>query len=374
MPRALITLLLCIALVGTNGMILSPVLTDIAGQFGVSVPVAGRAIAAYGLGTMFTALWLGRSLDSFGVKRALRYAIIVAGFCEVGSAFSQGWVMLVAFQFVAGMGAGIALPAIYTITGAISPEGRESRYMARVLLGWSVSLVVAVPLGAALSDFVGWRIMLVIGGSLCLALVPFVLTLPPITLPARTTPKMARFKPLFLPGGAALYAICLLFMICFYGIYAYIGDHARQAFSLGSTAAGLIALVYGVGFGLASFFAPLIDKLGQQTALRLGLAFAATVLACMSFPKAFASLLLLVFLWGWVNHLVLNIIVVGLNALAPANRGAVMGLYSGTAYLGAAVGAVLMGLFYEQYGFIGPTISAAIFLLFALLLTPVKRP
>jgi len=109
MPRALITLLLCIAIVGTNGMILSPVLTDIAGQFSVSASVAGRAIAAYGLGTMFTALWLGRSLDSFGVARALRFALVVAGLSEAGSAFSQGWVMLVAFQFIAGMGAGIAL-------------------------------------------------------------------------------------------------------------------------------------------------------------------------------------------------------------------------------------------------------------------------
>jgi len=373
MPRALITLLLCIALVGTNGMILSPVLTDIASQFDVSASVAGRAIAAYGLGTMFTALWFGRSLDSFGVARALRYALVVAGLSEVGSAFSNGWVMLVGAQFLAGMGAGIALPAIYSITGAISPKGFESRYMARVLLGWSVSLVAAVPLGAAISDIVGWRIMLGLTGSLCIALVPLVFTLPTITLPARTTPKMARFKPLFLPGGAALYAICLLFMISFYGIYAYIGDHARHAFSLGSTAAGLIALVYGLGFGLAAFSAPLIDKLGRPTALRLGLLFAATLLTTLSLPSTFSLLLPLVFLWGWVNHFILNMIVVGLNALAPANRGAVLGLYSGTTYLGASIGAVLLGLLYENYGFIGPSLAAASLHLLALLLTLIKR-
>ncbi|MBL1436277.1 MAG: MFS transporter [Rhodobacteraceae bacterium] len=374
MPRALITLLLCIALVGTNGMILSPVLTDIAQQFGVSASVTGRAIAAYGFGTMFTALWLGRSLDNFGVARALRFALVVAGLSQIGSAFSQGWIMLVGFQFVAGMGAGIALPAIYSITGAISPKGHESRYMARVLLGWSVSLVAAVPLGAAISEVVGWRVMLVLTGSLCVALVPLVFTLPAFTVPARTTPKMARFRPLALPGGAALYAICLLFMISFYGLYAYIGDYARQAFSLGSTAAGLIALVYGLGFGLATFFAPLIDKLGRQTALRLGLLLAAGLLACLSLPSTFVALLPLVFFWGWVNHFILNMIVVGLNALAPANRGAVLGLYSATTYLGASIGAILLGLLYEQYGFIGPTFAAAGLHLFAILVTLIKRP
>ena len=374
MPRALITLLFCIALVGTNGMVLSPVLTDIAGQFGVSASVAGRAIAAYGLGTMFTALWLGRSLDNFGITRALRYALVVAGLAEIGSAFAQGWVSLVGFQFMAGMGAGIALPAIYNITAAISPQGSESRYMARVLLGWSVSLVAAVPLGAAISDIVGWRVMLVLAGSLCIALVPLVFTLPALTQSARTTPKMARFRPLFLPGGAALYAICLLFMISFYGIYAYLGDYVRQAFTLGSTAAGLIALIYGAGFGLATFSAPLIDKLGRQTALRLGLLFGAILLTSLRFPSAFALLLPLVFLWGWVNHFILNMIVVGLNALAPANRGAVLGLYSGTTYLGASIGAVLLGLLYESYGFIGPTLAAAGLHLLALLLTLIRKP
>lgn len=374
MPRALITLLLCIALVGTNGMILSPVLTDIAQQLGVGASVVGRAIAAYGLGTMFTALWLGRSLDNFGVARALRYSLVVAGLSEIGSGFSQGWVMLVALQFMAGMGAGIALPAIYGITGAISPKGLESRYMARVLLGWSLSLVAAIPLGAAISDIVGWRVMLVLTGSLCVALVPLVLTLPAFTVPARTTPKMARFKPLALPGGAALYTICLLFMISFYGLYAYIGDHARQAFSLGSTAAGLIALVYGVGFGLATFFAPLIDRLGHQKALWLVLLFAVVLLPCLSLPSTFMALLPLVFLWGWANHFILNMIVVGLNALAPANRGAVLGLYSGTTYLGASIGAILMGLLYERYGFIGPTLTAAGLHLLAILVTLIKRP
>jgi len=369
MPRALITLLFCIALIGANGMILSPVLTDIASQFGVSASVVGRAIAAYGLGTGLTALWLGRSLDNFGIVRALRYAMLVAGLSEALSGLATGWGMLVGLQFMAGMGAGVALPAIYAITGALSPKGEESRYMARVLLGWSVSLVAAVPLGAALSDIVGWRIMLGLGGALCLALVPMVLTLPVISLPARTTPKMRRFKPLLLPDGATLYGICLLFMISFYGLYAYIADYARNAFTLGSTAAGLIALVYGVGFGMASFAAPLIDRLGRQTALRLVLLLAAVLLALISVPHSFALMLPLVWLWGAANHFILNMIVVGLNALAPQNRGAVMGLYSGTTYIGAAIGAVIMGMLYESFGFLGPTIAASSMHILAVLLT-----
>lgn len=359
MPRSLNILLICIAIIGTNGMILSPVLTDISAGFGVTPAVAGRAIAGYGAGTALVAFWLGRSLDGFGLTRSLTFAMAVAGLAMAGSSLAQGWLSLTLLQFIAGCAAGVALPAIYGITGAISPKGAESRFMSRVLLGWSVSLVAAIPLGALMSDLLGWRLMLVVLGGLSVMLAPLAKQISGGTPAPRNRPRMRRLGPLFLPGGWVIYGVCALFMTSFYGTYAYMGDLIRSGFGLTTTAAGMVALAYGIGFGIAGFGAALIDRLGRRNTLRLCLALAGLVLLGMSQSGMFVVFLALVGAWGVVNHYILNTIVVTLNGIAPDNRSAAIGLYSSVTYIAASAGVLMMGQFYQVYGFTGVAMAAA---------------
>ncbi len=154
----------------------------------------------------------------------------------------------------------------------------------------------------------------------------------------------------------------------FYGGYAYLGDHTRTTFGITATAAGLSALFYGVGFGLATLVSGVIDKYGRNIVLPAGLGLATLLLASLSIAPSFATFLAMVFIWGFINHFILNMIVVGLNALAPNNRGAVMGLYSATTYTAAAIGVLLMGQMYEGIGFVAVALTAAVFNFTAMLL------
>lgn len=368
MTAPLYILMACIALIGANGLLLSPVLPDVAAELDTTIAAAGRAIAAYSAGTAMTALWLGRSMDGFGLARALILAMALVGLAQIGTALSTGWIGLSVFQGLAGAGAGVALPAIYGITAEISPKGQESRFMSRVIFGWSIAMVAAVPLGAFLSDVFGWRQMLMLGGGAAFILILFALKILPPSKPAEARIRMGRLKPLTLPGGAAQFALCLFFMMAFYGTYAYLGAYTRTAYGISATAAGLSALVYGIGFGLAMTLSGVIDRLGRNTVLPAGLTIAAMLLASLSFTPSFATFLIVVFLWGFINHFILNMIVVGLNALAPKNRGAVMGLYSATTYTGAAIGVLSMGNMYEGFGFVAVALTAAAFNLTAMLL------
>lgn len=361
MNRSVFILMASVALVGTNGLLLSPVLTDIARGFGVSVGVAGRALAAYSAGTAVTAILLGRSLDGFGLSRALAGAMLLVGLAQVGAAGASGWIMLAVMQGLAGAGAGVALPAIYGITAAVSPEGQESRYMSRVIFGWSIAMVAAVPLGAFLADLLGWRMMLAMMGAVALLAAGLNWVFLPSTGRAVTRVRMGRFVPLMLPGGRGQYLITLLFMMSFYGVYAYLGDHTRGVFGISATAAGLNALVYGVGFGLAVFAAGTVDRLGRAKAMPLALALTGSLLAALWLAGDFPVFLGMIFLWGFINHFILNMIVVGLNALAPNNRGAVMGLYSSVTYTAATLGVLVMGVLYESAGFMAVALGAAVF-------------
>ena len=360
MNRSLFILMASVALVGTNGLLMSPVLTDIARGFGESAGVTGRALAAYSAGTAVTALWLGRSLDGFGLSKALALAMLVVGLAQLGSGFATGWVTLALLQGLAGAGAGVALPAVYGITAMISPKGQEARFMSRVIFGWSVAMVAAVPLGAFLAGAFGWRVMLGLTGGVALLAAGLNWLLLPSSGKAVARLRMGRFRPLFLAGGWVQYGITLCFMAAFYGTYAYLGDHTRAAFGISAGEAGLTALFYGLGFGLAMFGAPVVDRIGRAKALPVALSITSTLLAVLWLAPVFPLFLGMIFLWGFINHFILNMIVVGLNALAPDNRGAVMGLYSSVTYAAATLGILVMGGGYEGPGFVAVALLAAV--------------
>jgi len=357
-----------VALVGSNGLLLSPVLTDIAAGFDETVGATGRALAAYSAGTALTAFWLGTSLDRFGLSRALALAMAVVGAAQIGSAFANGWIMLALMQGLAGAAAGVILPASYGITAAISPAGHEARLMSRVLFGWSVAMVAAVPLGAALADAFGWRMMLVFMGVLALAIAAMDARFLRSGRKGATIEKFGRLAPLRLTGGAAQYAIAVFFMMAFYGSYAYFGDYARASFAISAGAAGLIAMAYGVGFGISAIGATKVASFGRERVLPILLFLTALLLGGVWLAPNFAAFLAVMFFWGFFNHHILNMIVVGLNALAPDNRGAVMGLYSSVSYTAATLGVLLLGTIYETGGFIPVVLLAAGFILAATLL------
>ena len=68
---------------------------------------------------------------------------------------------LVAAQLVAGIAAGIAMPAIYASSAAIAPPGRESGTIGVVLTGWTLCMVAGVSLSAVIADLVHWRAVFV---------------------------------------------------------------------------------------------------------------------------------------------------------------------------------------------------------------------
>jgi len=366
MPRAVFILMACISLIGASALILSPVLRDIAADFDTSVATAARAIAAFGAGTALTALLLGRHIDGFGVARALRLAMIAAGLAQILASQSVGWTSLAIAEALVGAASGVALPAIYAITAEISPKGQAARTMGAVLLGWSVSLVFAIPIGAALGDILGWRLMLVVLGGLSIATVAFTGRFRNTASAQNDALPIGRLAPLLLPGGWSGYLTCGLFMTAFYGTYAFSGPYVIQVFGQSTAGAGLVALGYGTGFGLASMFGRIIDRIGAWRAKLRGFAVAAAVLSGLALAGSFPLFLLGIAFWGAINNILLNAIVTSLTALAPGSKGAVLGLYTSVTYIAAAIGTFGLGLLFELAGFRAVALGAAMLQLTAL--------
>jgi predicted MFS family arabinose efflux permease len=351
-----------IAVVGSNSLVLSPILGDVATAMAATPVAVSRAIATYGGATALSAFLLAPQIDRIGPRRALLGGMVGLAAATLLSAFAMHWLMLAAAQALAGLGAGIILPSIYTLATTIAPPGRESRVLGRVLTGWSISMVAGVPAAALVAETLGWRaVFLVLAGLAVLALFGIARLPAPPSRDRSARPGLgALIAPLAYPGVPALLAICLGFMAAFYGVYAFIGDHVRAGLGLSAGQAGLIVLTYGIGFGAASLGDGLVDRLGPRRLFPLVLLAVAVIYALMlPATHSFAAIATLTGLWGFANHFGLNILVLLLSRAKPEARGAVLGLNSAVTYLGTLIGTGLAGIGYAAAGFPPLAMAAA---------------
>ena len=171
-------LLAGVAVVGAQALLLAPVLPDVARTLDTGPAAIGRALGAYGAATAVAAFTVGRALDRLPRRATLRAAAALMASGLLVCAAAPNAVVLAAGQAVAGLAAGVTLPATYASAGEIAPVGAETRVMGRVLLGWSVAMVAGVPAAAALGDLIGWRGVFVVLAALAAAMVGLYRVLP----------------------------------------------------------------------------------------------------------------------------------------------------------------------------------------------------
>ncbi|RWE42468.1 MAG: MFS transporter [Mesorhizobium sp.] len=355
----------CIAVIGSNSLVLGPIAPAVAVSFSTSVPMVMMAAAAFGLGTSASALFLARHIDRVGARRMLQAALLLLALALVASAAAPTVTALVVAQLVAGIAAGVAMPAIYASAAAIAPPGRESGTIGVVLTGWTLSMVAGVSLSAVLADLVHWRAVFAAVAVLA-ALALGGLTASSLPDVRKAGPAPAPLAALNILGIVPLLIACGAFMTAFYGVYGYLGDHLHSGLGQPVSANGLAALAYGAGFGTAALFDGIIDRLGARRVMPFAYLLVAMVYVAIGATSASYSLTLaMVAAWGLANHFGLNVLVMRLSALDPSRRGTIMGLNSAVTYLAVFVGTTGFGPLYSGFGFAACAMVAAVLMLIA---------
>ena len=356
-PLALMTG--AIAVVGANSMVLAPISAAVASDLGTAPAEVLQAAAAYGGFTALSALLLAPRADRIGPGPALMQALVLLLVSLLGSVLAPDKWVLIAAQAVGGLGAGVAIPAIYGLAPELGPEGEEKRSMGLVLSGWTLALVAGVAGAGFLAEWAGWRAVYATL-LVCMALLYVALARADLRV-RRSGAATSPLTALRVPGIARGLISAGLLMTSFYGTFAFIGVHVAVNLGFGTDASGFVTLCYGVGFGLSSLLDRFLDRLPMARAGAL--AFAGLLLAYLGFTSVaahYALICLVALYWGIVQHLALNFVVGRLAALDPAQRGAILGLNSSITYLAVLGGSLSFRLPFEAAGLAGCTAISAL--------------
>ncbi|QFR02705.1 MFS transporter [Streptomyces phaeolivaceus] len=364
--------------VGSEELVVSPLLPDMSESFDTSVAVMGLSVSVYGVCTAIGALIFAPLGDRMSRRVGLvtGMTVFVAGTLLCASAGSLG--MFFAGRALAGLATGAFVPTAYAFVGDQIPYRHRARAMGIVVSSWSLSLVLGVPMGDFVGQRVGWRWtfgLLTVLGVLVIG----------VLFRAGGRARPAPGGPSGTQDGAApapddsvgtparqgdggwsrsvvqafrapkvlVYVLAtFLNMLGFYGMYTYLGSALQYRFGDESSSTSLMILLYGLGFATSFVTGKWADDLGKERVLVGLLAGLVPALAVIPLVDHLTPLLVLcLFLWGAMQSLVVTLLSTLLSECSPGHRGTILAFYTLATNLAVALGAALLGPLFTEYGF-----------------------
>ncbi len=351
-------LVLTVAIVGSQSLMMSPLIPDLAKGLSVGAGEIGIAIGAYGGATGLSAVLLGPRLDGFARRRVLTLGLLVLAVALALGSQADHWLLFALAQVMGGMAAGVLLPITYAAAADMAPVGRNAAFMGKVLMGWSIAMIAGVPLGGWLGDWFGWRgaLQVMAGLALVIAIGTSCLTRHRKGMVAETrkTMGLAQLRAaLAVPMVRPLLAICFCIMLAFYAAYGFLGAHARALHGGGSGTVSMLALCYGIGFAITGLVSGVIDRLGTARSSVFSNIVITAVYLAMPVMAALGMMPLagLMVVFGLLNHMALNAVVSGLSGADPSRRGTILSINTGVTYGGFMVGSALGGALFDSLGY-----------------------
>lgn len=337
-------------LVGTSEYIISGILDKIAEDLDITLAAAGQLITifslVYAVGTPILMALSGRldrrklivfSLGVFVAGNLLAFAL-------------PGYGPFIAARIIMALGAGMVVVTALNIAAKIAPEGRQAGSIATVVMGFTASLIIGVPIGRWVANAIGWKA--VFGGIALLGLAAMVILW--LTLPQTEGDKPVPLKQqlaLLKNPKVALGLGITFFWLGGYSIaYTYLSPYLLQVSGIGEHMLSPALLAFGIASLIGSKFGGFsTDKWGATYTLIGGMLLHIVMLVLLSvFSGSPVAVLILLVLWSFAAWSSGPTQQYNMTTLNPASSGVLLGLNQSMMQLAMAAGAAVGGVAVEK--------------------------
>jgi MFS transporter, YNFM family, putative membrane transport protein len=233
--------LVCVAYLGVTvgEQALSPVMPEVAAEFGVTEGQSGVAFGLLALSIAVANLVGGAFLGRFGARALMLAGLASTTAGAVVAALAEGFPLVVAAQVLLGAGAGLYFPAGLQAVPVVSGAGRRGFAMGIYGVAFSAGLTIAALLGAVGAVASSWRIAFWCAAGLAAA--AFAATFALRLGPPSGTPVSLRFPAKAVLGLPTV--IGAVGAICQYGAIPFLTTFAVDEWGLrAGQAAALLAV------------------------------------------------------------------------------------------------------------------------------------
>ncbi|MEH7334208.1 MFS transporter [Neobacillus drentensis] len=358
-------------LVGTSQPIISGILDKMAEALGVSIGAAGQLITvfslAYAIGTPIL-LVLTAKMER---RKLLIYALFVFIVGNLLSVIIPGYGLFIIARIIMALSTGVAVVTILNIAAKIAPANKKASSIATVVMGFTASLIIGVPIGRFITSTYSWKFVF-IGTAILVLLVIFIVlnTIPKMNGDASIplTRQIAMFKK----PKIALALLITFFLMTGYGIlFTYLSPFLVKNVGMSDSLVSITLLILGVASLFGSKLGGLSsDKRGVIFTLKIGLLVNVTSLVVLSFiSHSIIAVFIILTVWsfsGWSSGATQQY---NLATISPESSDVLLGLNQSMMQLGFAVGAGLGGVIVGQISLSSISWFSALSIVFASITT-----
>lgn len=344
---------------GSEELVISPLLPDLAQAFSSDVSVLALSISIYGLMIFIGAPLLVPLGDKYSRELSLLAGLLIFTAGTVICALAHNLFFFFLGRALSGLAAGAFVPTAYAVVGDRVPYAYRGKVMGLIVSSWSLALIFGVPIGSFIGGVLNWRWTFWIFAmmSVLVASLIFIEARRSTADGDKTEEENGRQAGTFrdalkVPRVPVYLTITFCNMIGFYGMYSFLGTYLHRVLPGGNTASGLLIMVYGIGFSMSVFTGKIADKAGKMRSLIAALAVISIWLSCLAYaPSSMPFLVIGLFVWGLMQSLTVTLLSTILSDCSQSRRGKIMAFYSLASNLAVTLGSAVMGPVYVGYGY-----------------------
>ncbi|WP_248928023.1 MFS transporter [Paenibacillus hamazuiensis] len=358
-------------LVGTSEYIISGILDTIANSLDITVAAAGQLITifslVYGIATPILMV-LTAGLER---RQVMLYAL---GLFVVGNILAfllPGYGLFILARIVMALGAGVVVVTALNIAAKIAPPGKQAGSIATVIMGFTASLIIGVPLGRMIAGEFGWKA--VFGGIAVLGIAAVILIRSVIPRMEGDKPvPLARQLALLKKGKVAAGLSITFFWLGGYSIaYTYLAPYLLDISGLSEPQLNTALLIFGIASLVGSKVGGYsTDRWGVYATLTGGMTLHILMLVMLSvFIHSAAAVFIALILWSFAAWSSGPTQQYHLATIEPESSGILLGLNQSMMQLSMAAGAGIGGLVVDRISLSSVTWIGALGVLVAVAVT-----
>lgn len=233
-------------LVGTSQFVISGILDKVASSVGVSVSAAGQLITVFALANAIGTPLFMLATAKMDRRNQMLLALAIIFLGSVSTLALPGFDFLMVSRIILGVGTGIFVVTSYSTAANLALPGRQAGAMSNIALGYSVSLVLGVPIGRVIASAYDWKV--IFGGIGIFTLLGFIAI-------AITIPSMQSEAPISLgeqlallknPKIAFALGVSLFVFIGYSVVNTYITPFLTSAISISGRGVSVILFALGI--------------------------------------------------------------------------------------------------------------------------------